>query len=404
MKRILSDWVNSYVQYMRDTEWPVPYHIWNAISCVAGALQRKVWMPWGMDKIFPNMYIVLVGRSGLGKGRSMGPAIDMFSEQGLPVVADAITLAELLKYMGEKEAFYEYPTGNMVPHCSVQVFAKELAVLLGQKDMKKLAHLTDLYDSHDTWKNATKGCGKDELLGVCLNLIGASAPDWFPTILPIEAMGGGFTSRIIFVVESVKAKIVPRPIYTKEHLKLKRALTEDLGFIAAKCIGPLEFTEKAYKLYEGFYLKHEADIKEGIWPVKDTTFRGYCERRPLHLRKLSMAFAASRGSLREVTELDFKRALEILKNAELKMPRIFGGVGANVQGAVTNKIIMFLLEAQAKGKKCKRSEILRAFYQDIDNQKLQIVEATLIKMGFFKLDMDQSGDAIYTVNPKWEEK
>ncbi len=253
MTRILEDWIATYVTYMKDTEFPTSYHIWNAISCVAGTLQRRVYMPWGRQTIYPNMYIFLIGSSGLGKGESMRPAIDIFTRLGgINIAPDSVTIEELIRLMGESDGQYLDEKKVYRTQTAMQVFAKELVVLLGSKDMKKVAILTDLYDSHDVWKNATKSQGSDELTNVCLNILGASASDWFSTMLPLEAMGGGFTSRVIFVVETRKAQIVPRPPFTKEHKKVRDKLVHDLSLIA-KIAGPFEFNDDAFKKYDSYY-------------------------------------------------------------------------------------------------------------------------------------------------------
>jgi len=80
MSRILPNWIDGYLTYMKDTEPPVTYFLWTAIGTLAGALQRRVYMSWGHNKIFPNMFIFLMGRSGLGKGIAMGPALEMFKK------------------------------------------------------------------------------------------------------------------------------------------------------------------------------------------------------------------------------------------------------------------------------------------------------------------------------------
>ncbi len=399
MNRLLNDWIATYIEYMKDTEFPTSYHIWNAISCVAGTLQRRVYMPWGRQTIYPNMYIFLIGSSGLGKGESMRPAIDIFSSIGnVNVAPDSVTIEELVRLMGDLDGQYSDERGVYKVQTAIQVFAKELVVLLGSKDMKKVAILTDLYDSHDVWKNSTKSQGSDELTNICLNILGACAPDWFSTMLPLEAMGGGFTSRVIFVVETQKSKIEPLPIFTQEHKEMREKLIHDLGLIAS-VVGPFEFNKEASESYKTFYVAQEENIMKGIYPVRDAAFEGYATRRALHLRKMSISIAASRGSTGEVTASDFETSLQILSQTERNMPRLFGGVGRGQLGPVISNIIEYLL----KYGNSKRSTILRAFYKDLDATSMDIVEQTLERMNFIKVTRSADGrDADYEVNLNWE--
>ncbi len=408
MKRQLDDWIDSYIHYMKDTEYPIPYHIWNAVSCIAGALQRRVYIPWGRQIIYPNMFIILVGPSGVGKGESMKPAIDIFQETELPTAAEAITVAELINFMQQSENKYlDIATGRTIEHSSVHVFARELSVLLGQRDMKKISHLTDWYDSHDIWRNATKTAGKNFIKGVCLNILGACAPDWFPSMLPPEAMGGGFTSRIIFVVEDKMDKIIALPQYTDGHKKLRDQLANDLKILAAQNFsGPFNLNQAALNLYAQIYTDQQSSIKNDIYPIQDKAFRGYVARRMLHLRKISISMAASRGSEGDIFPQDIQRAFAILKNAEKKMPRLFGGVGRAPHGAAVAAVMNYMLN---KGD-ASRSEILNVFSHELDGSNISIVEETLIYMRFMTVSKindvnhPRCGEVLYILNKDFEKE
>jgi len=398
MARHLPNWIDGYMTYMADTEPPVAYFLWTAIGTIAGALQRRVYMPWGHQKIYPNMFIFLMGRSGLGKGVAMGPALDMFKDTGLPAAPDAVTIPELIRVIEGSENVFENPnTGLMETHSSLTVYARELAVLLGQKDIKKLAHLTDWYDSHDSWKNSTKTQGKEELIGVCLNILGAAAPDWLPSILPVEAIGGGFTSRIIFVLENTKGKIVPTPRYDDKLRRLKDELTADLSYIATHYRGEFNFTPQAKEAYIAYYIKQEEDINQGIWPVKDASFEGYANRRALHLRKMSMIMAAARGSEGEVSLQDFELSIRILSNTEANMGRLFGAVGRGYHAESLEKVMTYILQF----KQTTRSKIIRAYHKDVDSETMKIIEATMLQMKFVSIEY-AGGDAHYTLNENWD--
>ncbi len=311
-------------------------------------------------------------------------------------------MAELINFIQASENKYFDPRkGRTIEHSSVQVFAKELVILLGQKDMKKIGHLTDWFDSPSYWKNSTKTAGKNDIHGMCVNILGATAPDWIPIMLPPEAMGGGFTSRVIFVVEQHKSKIIPEPIYNDAHRKMKDALINDLMIIAAaNFCGPFTFTREAQERYNQFYIEQEKAIKEDIYPIRDKTFSGYVNRRALHLRKLSIAFAASRGNVMEgkIEIEDFERSLAVLQNAERKMPRLFGGVGRSNNGVAVHAVMSFMINRGDSS----RAEILQQFSHDIDSQSITIVEETLQYMGFMKVAMEQNGNVRYVLNNDYE--
>ena len=386
MARQLDDFITGYLEYTKDLESPTSYNLWSSISCVAAALQRKVYLRWGLSCIYPNMFIVLIGPSGkCRKGDAMGAAIDIVKSVGIKIVAESITREALIRDIQESVATYNDPdTGTIRFHCSLTAFNEELSVFLGQGDIKFLADLTDWYNSKDDWTYRTKGSGTDKIQGICFNLLGATAPDWLVSILPQEAIGGGFTSRVIFVVEDTKRAIVPRPFMP--DTKLKQALVNDLEKIHIMA-GEMRMEENALEMYMDWY------VKQSTQPVmKDTKFAGYNERRATHLRKLSMVCAASKRSVRVITLKDVERALTILEAAEAKMEKTFKGLGKSRYSEQTMQVFDFILASGTVNK----STILRKFYLDVDDYTCDIILKTLMSMHVVKVKtLHASGDVTY---------
>ena len=63
-----------------------------------------------------------------------------------------------------------------------------------------LVFLTDLFDCRELpWKYRTKGRGDNTIENLYLNLLAATTPDSLASSLPALAIGGGLTSRILFI-------------------------------------------------------------------------------------------------------------------------------------------------------------------------------------------------------------
>lgn len=391
--RELSDWISTYLKYTENTEPPISYHTWTAISMIAGALQRRVYLKWGHDTIYPNMYVVLVGPSGRArKGTAMNIGKDILKDIGISLTSESITREALIRDMKDAINQYKDPTdGGIKFHCSLTTISEELSVFLGQNDVKFLADLTDWYDSRDSWTYRTKGSGTDKIHGVCFNLLGATAPDWLQSILPQEAIGGGFTSRIIFVVEESKGKTVVEPKYSDEDRELRKKLKNDLEYIAT-IAGEMSFSPDARQFYIDWYTKHDKSIDDGRPPIDDPRFAGYLDRRATHLRKLGMVFSASRSSSRIIELQDLERADKLLSQAEKKMPKVFGGLGSSPYSVITDKVITLIMEHG----EIKRSELMRKLYRDLDPGTLEIIETTMNQMKIVQIIKDPgSGEVTY---------
>ena len=385
MARELEDWLSAYLQYTENSEPPITYHTWCGLSLLAGALQRKAYLQWGFEYIYANLFAILVGPSGrTRKGIALGIAKTMLSKvPEVSVAPEAASREAIIMAMKRANRNFQDPDdGTIKMHCSLTAFSEELAVLLGQGDIKLLANLTDWYDSKNDWAYETIGRGRDALQGLCLNLMGGTAPDWLQSMLPQEAVGGGFTSRVIFIVEDRKRKTVSEHQLTEAELKLEEMLLRDLERIN-QLIGRFQFTDTGKRLYKSWYEEQDALLTKGEAAVQDPRFAGYCERRATHLRKVMMLCSASRGDTLLIDEPDFHRALGILKMTERKMHRTFGGLGRAKDSDVTDKVIEYIRTMGTT----TRTTLLGRFYRDLDAQGLKSVEEMLEQMKLVKIKL-----------------
>ncbi len=369
MQRKFPDFLSAYLKYSAKSEPPQNYHIWTCLSVIAAALQRKVSLQWGFKTLYPNIYTVLIGPSGCRKGTAMNIGKDLLQEiNGVLLASESTTREALIRDMKEGINTYTDPDDGILKfHSSVTVLSEELSVFLGQQNIKFLADLTDWFDASDQWTYRTKGSGTDKLVGVCVNILGATAPDWLRSILPQEAFGGGFTSRVIFVVEDAKKQVIADPTIPEDILRMRPDLIHDLEIIY-NMAGSMTFTEEAMTLYKPWY---EQQSKSPA--IKDPHFAGYCERRAIHVLKLSILVSASRSSSRLITAQDFQRALTLLESVEPKMPRAFLGLGRARYSEMTAQIYEFL----KKVKQASQSDILNKFDLDLDQYTLELVAKTL---------------------------
>lgn len=387
MSRELPNWLDAYLEYTQNSESPTSYHKWCGMGVIAGALQRKVYLKWGIGQvIYPNLYVVLVGPSGrTRKGVAIGIAKDMLKEvPGVTIVPESCSGQQaMILVMKRAYVNFQDSTDGLVKwHSAVTAFSEELSVFLGQGKIDYLANLTDWYDSKDAWEYESVGRGKDSLQGLCLTLIGGTAPDWFQSMLPHEAIGGGFTSRIIFIVEEKKGKIVPEHVMTGRELELQGMLQRDLERIS-KITGEMSMERDAKDCYVSWYIDQDKKIAAGNPPVEDPRFAGYNERRATHIRKLMLACSASRSDNLTITVEDFERSRKLLEDAEKQMGKTFGGLGQSRNSDATETIKNYIQKVGITTRKA----ILMRFYRDVDAYTLTQVEETLRQMGCIRIKL-----------------
>jgi len=386
--RNYNDYITAYLNYSSHSEPPINFHVWTCISIIGAALQRKVYLPWGYNTLYPNMYIILIGPSGCGKGIAMGIGKRILKEvNGIVVCSASITREALIRDMRENVLSYVCPSdGQTKYHSSISVFSSELAVFLGQANIKFLADLTDWFDCHDSWEYRTKHQGTDELIGLCVNMLGATAPDWLRSIFPQEAFGGGFTSRVIFVVEEGKRQLISRNILPPDIASMNRLLVQDLERIHL-LKGPMKFPAETFELFDKWY--HSQAKKP---PITDSHFSGYCERRAMHTLKLSMICSVSRGDDLIITPGDFERAIMLIESVEPRMSRAFQGLGRAKYAELTHDVFQYIYHH----KEVSKASLLNHFDTDLDDYSLGIISKTLAGRGTIEINYNQlSGEVIY---------
>lgn len=394
MSREVDDWLEGYLLYTENSEPPRSYHTWCGLSVLAGALQRKVHLHWGFEMIYPNMFMVLVGPSGRArKGVALGIAKDMIcSVPGVSVAPEAASREAIILAMKRAVTNFQDPSDNKIKfHCSLTAFSEELSVLLGQSDIKLLSNLTDWYDSKPEWAYETVGRGRDALQGLCFNLAGATAPEWLQSMLPQEAIGGGFTSRVLFIVEDRKGKTIPKHQLSKEELELKASLARDLDRIS-QLSGEVKFDASGERAYTDWYSEQDKLLAKGEQAVDDARFAGYCERRATHLRKMMIILSASRGDDLTITQPDFLRARSVLEAAEIKMAKTFGGLGKAPHSDATEQVINYIKLMGVT----TRSVLMGKFYRDVDPFTLKGIEETMTNMKVVTIRLLDGNEKVYT--------
>lgn len=310
----------------------------------------------------------------------MGPALDLLNEVGVKLASESITREALIKELFKSTATIQDPNGKISFHSSLTILSMELTVFLGYQNRQLMSDLTDWFDCRDQWTYRTKLSGSDELIGVWVNLLGGTTPDLINVTIPLEAIGAGLTSRIIFVYEPGRERSIVLPYADPE---LRKSLLHDLEIIKT-LHGDYKYREDYFDAYSTWYLG------EGSKPVfDDPYFAGYSERRATHMSKLSMICNAARSNEMILEEQDFKQALTYLLHVEKKMPYTFKGVGKNVNADVTDRLLTTL----AASGKMSMTEIVQRFYKDADQETLQKILMTLKAMG--AIDINYEGNKTY---------
>lgn len=378
--------IDTYLDYADEQECPKDFHLWVILSIIAVTMGRNAWKDRGLaGRIFPNMYIILVGESALvHKSTAINMGMNPLRES-LPetvIITQKVTPEALIHLMAETcEA-----TGNS----EVVIQASELSVLLGQAklDDSFLKILTDFWDSPNKREYRTIGRGIDICNNVCLNLLGGTTPDWLKNTIPIVSMEGGFLSRLILVNREASDQLNPHPedVFGSFHVEMLGKIQNDLQIIHEAIVGPYEWELKAKNMFGDWYCNdNPEDIKKAF-----SFMRGYYGRKGDLIIKIAMINAASKSNEKVITQEDVFFAISILKENEIHTRELMKMLGTTEEGKITQNILNKILKSHVMAERdgglqevigIGRSKLMRNTGHQLNARGLNDVIYTLQESG-----------------------
>jgi hypothetical protein len=311
----------------------------------------------------------------------MEPAYELLSELGIKMAADAGSMQALIRrLLNANSTEHDYERGEYHMHSSLTVFSPEFTVFLGYDQKDLMSMLCDWYDCRPRWVYETISRDKEEVIGVWVNILGATVPRLIQSSMPLDAIGGGLTGRMIFVFEEAKGKFVPFQELTEEQEVLWENLKNDLEKIYM-----LKGRFKYSKEFVDNYIDWRANAEASPPRLPEDRFDGYVSRRPMHLMKLSMIMSASNRDDLVLKHIDLKRAVATLDAVEIKMGQTFAGVGKSPTAELITKIMAFV---RRQGE-TTYTDLIRMFYQDADDYTMEKLVRTLERMKY--IDVVEGG-------------
>jgi len=327
--RNYSDFIEAFMSYTQYVEAPEKFLRWSAISTVAAALERKVWINF-KDQIscYPNHFICLIGDPGLAKKSSSSrQAVSLLQNvDGVTFAAAQMTTAGLideLRTVGARKSF-EYQ-GLAYAHSAVYLYSSEAAVTLkGDMQNMLIQNLTDLYDcgpegwnQDAAWLKRLKN-EETKIFNPCINMLACSTPVWLVDSIGKENLDSGFASRIIFVVQKGRPERSFGWKKTPSTRGMKQKLIDDLVEIN-HLQGEFETTRGFKDAFDELDEKNKYFIEKNPGHL----MIGYYARKLWHCLKLSQVLQASRNGALLLNRKVLEDATVMIEGLEKDMEGAF---------------------------------------------------------------------------------
>lgn len=301
-----------------------------------------MWTEFGINKLYPNLFVFLVGPPGVGKSQAINPMTVMLRKsQAVALAPDDMTKQGLLDVLQESGRGVIL-NGRPFDYHYLTICGSELANFMSKYDLDLTGILTHLFDCPPANEEKKRGHDKGKLIpSPGISLIMGTATENLGATISSEMWGSGFMARVIMVFAA--EEVIPEDMFAK--VARNEPLADELTTALRRMkdlIGPMEWTPDAQRAL----LRFRRNQKEGAPVHARLTF--YITRRWLHLAKLVMIAALSEERL-EVTEADFHMGLSWLLSAEAEMPEIFKDMMTHEDGAIYEDLRQFVFMLHSKG-------------------------------------------------------
>lgn len=334
----------------------------------------------------PNLYTILIGPSGLGKGQAIDtalrfvkdlPDVNMYrGKASPPFLIDY--LARRKKVEGGKK---------IIDNSKLYLVTPELSMSVGGGPMADafVKLMSELYGGGDyTFQEGTRTRGGVQFKNHCVSWLAGSVIEWIMDSIPKEAIQGGFFARTITIQAPYNLENRHfEPQYPEdidevvEHIKARFKVLLRIG-------GEFKKSADARRIEEQWYNSRPAPDEEALIPA--------WKRDHDMLLKLAMILSLADGFDLIIEARHMAKAQQLVAEARRNMPDIvdFASINQETDGLVmVRKLIK-------EAKRIPHSTLLRmTSRKGIIGQRLETYIKTLVQEKRISIAFGERGGKIY---------
>lgn len=390
------NWIDQVLEECKEAETPKSFIYWSCMAALAAVANNNVYINRkGVYILRPNLYIMLMAESGLGKGFPVNVAKQLVTvTKATRIISGRNSIQSVIKDMATDES-QEDGSGSFLDSRAFYVSSEFATSFIRDEDA--LTILTDLYDCHwnNEWNNSLLS-HKEKMVKPNLTILSGSSPTHFFNKIPDESIFGGFVGRLLIVYEEKVDHLDPLISdvegQTIEYQNINyEKLSKHLIDIAQEIKNndrKFIWTVSAAKLWKSWYMN--------FYGTQQGDKTGFSNRLKDHILKVSMCLSLAEGLTFKLTESNIEEAIEKSMGLIYATRRVSEGKGKDPLGPQA-KIILDLL-IKAPGFVLTRKKLLQKGYGDFDSATLdRIVDTTFIEQGWITKEHVNEGG-------KWEWK
>lgn len=391
-------WVNDLIEEHQDVETPTSWLYWSLLTCISAVAANSYTLRTLKGNViyYPNLYLMLLGESGLGKGFPVNLAKRLVQSANVTrVIAGRSSIQAIIKELATTKS--EQGKALITDSRGFIVNGELSTAIIADPD--SLTILTDLYDRNynPQWTNMLKGDGHEKLKEPYITCLFGSSPAHFYDSIPQANIEGGYIGRNLVVYEEKRSKELDLLDSEEESIDEDRFVNYivptyvphlvKIGADKKKLIP----SEPARKIFNSW--RREWRANQAIY--NDRT--GFVNRVPDHVLKVSMCLALSRYDFDGcINEENIREAITAVSGLIYASRKASEGSGLDPLAQQTKKVVDYLITSE--NNQLTRTELLVRGYGNYDTTILDKIIETLMEMKWIKrtkIGIGKNSDWLY---------
>lgn len=331
-----NSWLDLITEQHLESESPASFWRWSALSALSAVIKDKIWMERHYYKLYPNIYVMLYGPSGIKKGPPVNMARKLVDYvNNTRVINGRASIQGILKKLGTAET---KPGGLVLDSSCGFICSSEMASSMVE-DKAAMTILTDLYDRNyrdGQWESLLK-MESFTLKDVCITLLGATNEAHSDAFFTKQDVFGGFFARTFFIHET-KPQIRNSLMYAPKVVPDYKILSQHIKEVS-KLKGEIICSEDANQYMNDWYMKFWENIESQNYDDPTGTANRYQDS----ILKVAILLSLSKS-------LEMKVELDTMEESIITCERLIGNIrrvtlGGGSEGILSGqkKIIIMAL-------------------------------------------------------------
>lgn len=377
-------------------EAPKRFYYWSALSSISAVLKDSVYFDMGgAYKLYPNIYCLLYGPSGVRKGPAIAIAEQVVKKvDNTRVINGRATIEAIIKDLG---TFKSRPGKEPIKDSCGFVVASELSssIISNPSAMDVMTALYDrIYNTGD-WEYKLKVGDSHTLKHPTITWLSGTNEALFKDFLPEKNIHGGLIGRMYMISENRPGNI--NSLMYAPKVKPDIDKMAELLLPISKLKGEFKTSDEVRDEINRFYHKFVSTIAPTL---RDET--GFVSRVLDFIMKNAMIISSGRRGDLIIEMSDFEESLEITLPLIVPTKRASQSLKKGDPSLVEKRGLVLTYIARQPHFQAYRKEILKNLGLRLDHEDLNKVIDLMLQMDIVE-NCNIGGEIIYKLkmdNPK----